>query len=216
MPGRSSSGWSMFQVSGLIASRSRTPSVYCQMVASRVRKPRRGFGALGGLLLPVSLERLPEVVVEALVVGVAVLHHEGLHALRVLDGQAVAHRRAVVHNIQGVLRQPDLLGELLDHRRPDGRRCTRTGPRSASSCSRSRGSPGPPDGTRRPAPGSGCGTCASWSGSRGAGARRGRPSAPPRGRKYPGRRSSRCGRLLWLPSASLTRFRSLQSSRRSP
>jgi hypothetical protein len=30
-------------VSGLIASLSQTPWVYCQMVASRVRKPRRGF-----------------------------------------------------------------------------------------------------------------------------------------------------------------------------
>ena len=32
-----------------------------------------------------------------------------------LDGQAVAHGRAVVHNIEGVLLQPDLLRELLDH-----------------------------------------------------------------------------------------------------
>ena len=101
-----------------------TPSVYCHMVASQVSRRGGRLASPLSWLLPVSLDRLPEVVVEPLVVGVAVLHDEGRDAVRVLDGQAVADRRAVVLNIQGVLRQADLLGELRRSPSPGCRRCT--------------------------------------------------------------------------------------------
>ena len=74
------------------------------------------FSLLLGLL-PVRLDRLPEVVVESLVVGVAVLHDDGGDPLRMLDSQTVADRCAVVLHVDGVLRQPELLGELVDHLR---------------------------------------------------------------------------------------------------
>ena len=61
------------------------------------------FLALGRF--PVFLERLPEVVVESLVVGVAVLNDDGRDSLRMLAGQAIADRRAVVLHVQGILLQ---------------------------------------------------------------------------------------------------------------
>ncbi len=53
-------------------------------------------------LLPVRLDRLPEVVVEPLVVGVAVLHHDGRDPLRMPRRQAIADRGAVVLHVEGI------------------------------------------------------------------------------------------------------------------
>src|SRR5438874_1031170 len=63
----------------------------------------------------ICLEGLPEVVVQPLVVGVAVLHHQARHPLRVPDRQPVADRSTVVLDVEGVLLQPHLLDELLHH-----------------------------------------------------------------------------------------------------
>ncbi len=60
----------------------------------------QGLIALCRLFLPVSLERCPEIVVNALVVGVAVLHHQGLDEVGVLGSQTVADRRAIILNVQ--------------------------------------------------------------------------------------------------------------------
>src|SRR5262245_17257509 len=67
-----------------------------------------------GRVLPVRLEGLPEVVVQSLVVGVAVLHHDGGDAVRVAGREPVADRRAVILHVEGVLRQAEYRGELLD------------------------------------------------------------------------------------------------------
>jgi hypothetical protein len=48
----------------------------------------------GARLLPIRPDRLPEGVVESLVVGVAVLDDEGRDPLQVRDGQAVADSRS--------------------------------------------------------------------------------------------------------------------------
>ena len=105
----------MVQVSGLIASRLRTPCVYCHSGRFQGQELPQWLGVRLGAVLPVRLERLPEVVVQPLVVGVAVLHHQGGHTLRVPDRQPVADRSAVVLDVERVLLQPDLLGELLHH-----------------------------------------------------------------------------------------------------
>src|SRR5262245_44151585 len=60
-----------------------------------------------GRLLPVRFEWLPEVVVESLVVGVAVLHHDGGNAVRVAGRESVADRRAVILHVEGVLRKAE-------------------------------------------------------------------------------------------------------------
>src|SRR5262245_9005544 len=67
-----------------------------------------------GRVLPVRLERLPEVVVQSLGVGVAVLHHDGRDAVRGAGREPVADRRAVILQVEGVLRQTEYGGELLD------------------------------------------------------------------------------------------------------
>src|SRR5215469_13958617 len=67
-----------------------------------------------GRFLPVRLEWLPEVVIQSLVVGVAVLHHDGRDAVRVASREPVADRRAVILHVEGVLRQTEYRGELLD------------------------------------------------------------------------------------------------------
>src|SRR5262249_16206594 len=80
-----------------------------------VEKGPRGVRLLwAGRVLPVRLERLPEVVVQSLVVGVAVLHHDGRDAVRVAGREPVADRRAVILHVEGVLRQTQYRGELLD------------------------------------------------------------------------------------------------------
>lgn len=67
--------------------------------------------------LPICLDRLPKVVVQPLIVGVAVLDHDRRYTLRVHDGQAVADWSAVVLHIQGVVLDADFIGEPLDHLR---------------------------------------------------------------------------------------------------
>jgi hypothetical protein len=64
---------------------------------------------------PVGFERCPEFIVDAFVIGVAVLNHDGRHALRMGGGEAEADRCAVVLYVQGVLRCADRGGELVDH-----------------------------------------------------------------------------------------------------
>src|SRR5262245_19171076 len=81
-----------------------------------VEKGPQGVPLLqAGRVLPVRLERLPEVVVQSLVVRVAVLHHDGGDAVRVPRREPVADRRAVILHVERVLRQAEYRGELLDH-----------------------------------------------------------------------------------------------------
>src|SRR5215467_6334770 len=65
-------------------------------------------------VLPVDLDRLPEIVVDAFIVGVAILDDQRLHALRMLDGQAKSNRGTVVHEIDRVFFQADLVREFFD------------------------------------------------------------------------------------------------------
>ena len=82
----------------------------------RVQESPQGIApVLAGRFLPVRLDRLPKVVVDPLVVGVPVLHYNGGHSAWVLLGEPVTDRGAVILHVQGVARQPDLFGELLDH-----------------------------------------------------------------------------------------------------
>ena len=58
-----------------------------------------------GAVLPVRLDRFPEVVVDPFVVGVAVLHDQCFDSLRVLDGEPKTDRRSVVHQVDRILLQ---------------------------------------------------------------------------------------------------------------
>src|SRR6516165_5581184 len=49
------------------------------------QKTAQRLSVLIASVLPVGLQRLPEVVVQSLDVGVAVLHDQGLHSLGMLD-----------------------------------------------------------------------------------------------------------------------------------
>ena len=82
----------------------------------RFQEPTQGVTPLrAGRLFPIRLDRFPEVVVEPLFIGVPVLHHQGGHAGRVLNGEPVTDRGTVILHVQGVSRQPGLLDELVDH-----------------------------------------------------------------------------------------------------
>src|SRR5882724_5546014 len=67
-------------------------------------QPAKGVTLLLAVwMLPIFLEWLPEVVGDPLVVGIAVLHHDGADSLRVRDSESVADRRPVVLYVEGVL-----------------------------------------------------------------------------------------------------------------
>src|SRR4029077_1028522 len=51
---------------------------------------------------------------ESFVVGVAVLHYDSRDAFRVAGRKPVSDRRAIILHVEGVLRQTEYRGELLD------------------------------------------------------------------------------------------------------
>src|SRR5262249_34711516 len=72
------------------------------------------LGVLSRPVFPVRLERSPEVA-QPLFVGVAVLHDQGLHSLRVFYREAIADRRAVVLNVEAVAFELQSLREYVDY-----------------------------------------------------------------------------------------------------
>ena len=66
------------------------------------------------VVVPVHLERLPEVIIQAFVVRIAVLHDKSRDAFGVFNSQPIADRGSIVLNIKCVLREADLLGEFLN------------------------------------------------------------------------------------------------------
>src|SRR3954451_25294822 len=80
--------------------------VISEQIAERVTllEAIRGF--------PVGLDRFPKFVVETFVVSIAVLHDDRRNAIGMSGRQAIAHWCAVVLHIEGILGQPNLLGEF--------------------------------------------------------------------------------------------------------
>jgi hypothetical protein len=61
---------------------------------------------------PVFLDGIPELQ-QTLLVGVAILYDQRLNALRMPQREAVAHRRAVVEDIERVAFEPKLFDQLF-------------------------------------------------------------------------------------------------------
>ncbi len=63
---------------------------------------------------PIGLDRLPEIVVDALVVGVPVLNDQRVDTFGVFGRQTEADRRAIVHQVQRVVVEAEFFGQLFD------------------------------------------------------------------------------------------------------
>ena len=65
-------------------------------------------------IFPIRLDRLPEVVVKPLFIGIPILDDQCLYALGMPDRKPKADRSAIIHDVQAVRLQAKMLGELLD------------------------------------------------------------------------------------------------------
>ena len=65
---------------------------------------------------PVGLDRVPELL-QALLVGVAVLHDQRRDPLRMLQRQPIAHGRAIVHDVEREARDLELRAVRRSDRR---------------------------------------------------------------------------------------------------
>ena len=145
-----------------------------------------------GVIAPVCLDRIPELR-QAFFVGVAVLHDESGHAIGMLQRKPPSDGSAVVHHVHREARDLKLAEQTVNQLAEAVEGVGELGVVRHIALVRSRDSRARSRDTDPPAQGSGCGTCATKSGSHAAAGRRARRRDRPRDRRYSLHRPWSCG-----------------------